>query len=323
MRNRGGGCLVAAALVLALVLVGLGATLVVLVSSPGSAPAAGPAPGQGSPELTDRGFASYAWPELAEVSARIAAAPSAEEAVRVAAECGVRVGDARAVTLDDGTQVTLTVAGLCHDERADGSGRAGITLVTSPIALGVLGHDGGALEGWESSALRAWLATEGLGLLPDDLAALVAPVTKTTENRPAAYASTDPFLALGETADALWLLSASEVCGPVTWVSDEYGSVPNANTDYVDHTAYDAVLSAEGEQYELFSARGVSGARDAFPALAAEIGGSPCAWWLRSAYPFTYDGSPERLCYQVSATGVPGTLASAASEAGVVAGLCI
>lgn len=317
--ERGGGCLVAISVLLglALLVAGAGALWLVLSSQPGSS-----AQEQGAVS-EPRAFADYSWDELSEISGEIAAAPSPEEAASVAASHGIHVGDTRTVTLEDGTEALLRVIGLAHDERADGSGKAGITLLTSPIALRQMSGDAANEGGWEASDLRSWFASDGLALLPDELAAKVVAVSKDASSRPVRYGSADLSGAVTQTEDALWVPSLSEVCGDVTLMTDEYGTEPSANTEYVDFVPYDELLSSEGEQYEFFREQGVSGASDAAPALQMSLGGSPCAWWLRTSYPFTYGGSSERYCYQVMASGLPSGLAAATSEAGVAVGLCL
>lgn len=324
----GGGCLVAVAVVLGVALVCLGAVLLWLVGTRGeglgeSEGEATETAAEGAPE-TARAFADYSWSELSGISAEISAAGSAEAAAEVAASYGILVGDTRTIELDDGSEVVVRVVGLCQDERADGAGAAGITLMTSPIATAEMSADPANEDGWEGSDLRAWLASEGLGLLPDDLAAVVLPVLKDTSSRAVTYGATDVSGAVTQTADALWVPSMSEVCGVVTLMTDEYGTAPSANTEYVDFAPYDELLSSEGEQYEFFSSMGVSGASAASPALVMSLpSGETCAWWLRTSYPFTYTASTERLCYQVMASGLPSGLVSAASEAGVAVGFCV
>lgn len=320
MSRRGGGCLVAAALALSLAVLVLGGSLLYLVSTQGgaSAPAA-----TGAGDEAARSFEDYGWAELSEISAQIAATGGGDAAREVAASHGIAVGDSRAVTLDDGTTVVVRVVGLCQDERADGGGPAGITLLATPLTSRAMAADSANEGGWEASDLRAWLATDGLSLLPDDLAALVVPVSKLTASAAVEYGSADVSGAVGATADALWVPSVSEVCGPVTWMTDEYGTVPSASTENVSFAPYDELLSSEGEQYEYFASQGASGSSGPVPCLEMTLGGEPRAWWLRTSYPFTYSASTERLCYQVMASGMPGALAQASSEAGVAVGLCI
>ena len=317
--RSGGGCLVALAALLGLALVCLGAGLLWMVvsSQPQSVPA------EVEPEDASESFEDYSWEELSEISREIASAGSGDEAASVALGHGISLGDTRVVTLDDGTDVLLRVVGLAQDKRSDGTGAAGITLLASPLSLRQMSSDPSNEGGWEGSDLRSWLASEGLDLLPDDLARVVVPVSKRTASRAVRYGTSDVSGAVTTSDDCLWVPSLSELCGSVTLMTDEYGSEPSANTEYVDFAPYDALLSSEGEQYEFFRQQGVSGAAEASQALVMSYAGSPCPWWARTSYPFTYEGSEERFCYQVMSSGLPSGLVPSTEEAGVVVGLCI
>lgn len=316
MSRRGGGCLTAVAIALGVALVALGAGLVWLVGSGGTPQA--PVPDSRA-ALVPREFQDYTWDELSQVAALVAAADSDEEAVEVATTYNVSVGATRSLQLDDGTVASLVVVGLRHDERADGGGMAGLTLMTSPIALRPMNESGTCDGGWEASGLRDWLSTEGMGLLPDELASVVVPVTKLTNNT----GVTSEAASVTPTSDSLWLFSASEVCGRVGWFESEYGGEPNAYTGYIDFAPYDELLSSEGAQYAYFADAGVTDSSDPSHALRLSYAGQDVAWWYRSAYPFSYTGEDAAYFYQAMATGFPGTTGLASESAGVVAGLCL
>ena len=315
MSGRRGGWLTALAVALGVIVCALGAALLYLVLT---AQPAAPA-GEGQDALERKSFSEYSWSELAEVAQLVASAGSDDEGRAVAQDYGVSVGDVRAVPLSDGRQATLTVVGIRADERADGSGPCGLTLMLSPIAVEPMNASDTNAGGWEGSELRAWLSGEGAALLPEELAGAAVSVRKKTNN----VGVTSDAAAVTETADALWLFSASEVCGELSWFTDEYGSVPNAHTGYVDFSAYDALLSQEGEQYEYFASRGVTGSSDPEGALAQDFGGSPVAWWYRTAYPYTFTGEDESYFYQVMSSGYPSSVGLAGEPAGVVVGLCL
>lgn len=316
MARRGGGCLTAVAIALGVVLVAFGAGLVWLVSTGGTPEASVAERDEG---LVPRAFQDYTWDELSQVAGLVASAGSDEEAAEVAATYNVSVGATRSFELDDGTVVSLTVVGLRHDERSDGQGLAGLTLMTSPIALRPMNSTGTSDGGWEASELRAWLASDGMGLLPDELAASIVPVSKLTNNT----GVTSDAAAVTTTSDSLWLFSAAEVCGPVGWFESEYGAEPNAYTGYIDFAPYDALLSAEGSQYAYFAEAGVTDSSDPTHALQLAYAGKDVAWWYRSAYPFSYTGDDATYFYQVMSTGFPGTTGLSSDAAGVVAGFCL
>ena len=184
-------------------------------------------------ELAPRtSVAEYSWDELSQVSALIAAAPSDEEAIAIATEYHLCSDDGKLdgtqtkeLELTDGTKVTVAVAGFRHDEKADGSGVAGVTFVT----LGSIGkqayNPSGDVTAWEDSPLRSWMNQSLMGELPEGLADLIVPVTKATGT---------PSGDLSETSDSMWLLSATELAGLAT-------------------------NGEEGSQYQLFSDQGVEG----------------------------------------------------------------
>lgn len=314
-RDKGRG-LTTLALVLSAMLVLAGAAMLHLVLSSLSDDAAeAPASDRG---LEPRSFSEYDWDELAEVAGYIAEAGDAQAATEVAREWGIELGDVRPLALSDGRSALLTVVGIAHDERSDGAGRAGLTLMTSPISLRSVNGDDTVSGGWEQSELRAWLGDDGIALLPEGLAQSVVSVRKSTNNT----GKTDDPASVTQTDDALWLFSVREVCGDITLFVDEYGEEIRGRTDYIDYGAYDELLELEGTQYAYFRELGVtcsSGASE----LAQEYGGGEVSWWYRTPYPYAFNGEEGAYFYQVMATGYPSTLGYASSEAGVVVGLCL
>ena len=318
MSRSGSRGLTWVALALSIVVCALGAGLVWLVSTSGGA--ANPEPATPAEKgLEPDSFDAYSWDELAEVAELVAAAPTDAEGRAVAEKYCVAVGDVRPLPLDDGRSATLTVVGIRADARADGSGVAGLTLMASPIALRPMNDVATNAGGWEASTLRAWLAGEGLELLPDELADAVVAVEKRTNN----VGVTADASAVTQTADELWLFSASEVCGAPGWFVAEYGAEPNYHTGYVDFAVYDALLAAEGEQYEHFRDAGVTGSSDPSGALALTYGGAETPWWYRTAYPYSFTGEDASFFYQVMASGYPSGTGLASESAGVVVGMCL
>lgn len=317
MSRHGGGCLAAVAVTLSLLVLALGAGLLCLVVT-GGVPGAQTAASQHE-ELEPKQFSEYSWDELAQVADLIAQAPSDEEGRSVAEAWHIHVGDSRPLPLSDGVQAQLIVVGIRHDQRADGSGVAGLTLMTSPVALRPMNDEDTNEGGWEKSELRSWLATDGLALLPEDLSGNLVEVTKLTNNSGVTKETSD----VTETSDTLWLFSLTEVCGPVDLFATEYGDEVRARTYYEDYTVYDDVLSAEGTQYEYFADAGITDLADASGTLALGYSGSDVSWWYRSPYPYTFGYDDEYFFYQVMPSGYPSTLGYASQEAGVVLGLCL
>lgn len=271
--------------------------------------------------LDPKAFSDYSWDELSQISAKIAAAATDDEGLAIAQEynladaSGVPVNETLEVVLDDNTLAYARIVGFRHDQRSDGSGVAGMTLMVSMLSEQPMEASNTNEGGWESSALRSWLAGDGMALLPDDLATHVVSVSKATNN---AGITADPS-SVTQTSDSLWAFSAVEVCGQISWFEDEFAS----EISYTD--GLDAVLNAEGSQYPYFSAAGVTGETGGQSgALALTYRGSSRPWWYRSAYPLNYaDTSSSSYFFRASETGYPSSVGQADAVSGVVAGFCI
>ena len=271
--------------------------------------------------LEPKDFTDYSWDELSQISTKIAAAATDDDGLAIAQEykladaAGAPVNETREVVLDDNTLAYARIVGFRHDQRADGSGVAGMTLMVSMLSEQPMETSNTSQGGWESSSLRAWLAGDGMALLPDDLASHIVSVSKASNN----VGVTSDLASVTQTADGLWAFSAVEVCGNITWFDDEFATE-------ISYTAgLDTVLNAEGAQYPYFSAAGVTeetGGQSG--ALALTYRGSSRPWWYRSAYPLNYaDTSSSSYFFRASETGFPSSVGQANATAGVVAGLCI
>ncbi|MDO4428129.1 MAG: DUF6273 domain-containing protein [Atopobiaceae bacterium] len=316
-RPDGGRALTALALALSALLVVAGALALYLVIT-SSAPETRP---QAAPEasLERKSFHEYEWDELAEVARIVAGEDSVEDAVSVAAEWGIEIGDVRPLPLADGRQATLTVVGIAHDERSDGSGRAGLTLMASPITARPMNGDNAVEGGWEGSDLRVWLLDEAPSLLPDALAQSLVPVRKATNN----VGVTDDSASVTVTSETLWPFSVREVCGDVSVFVDEYGDEIRGRTDYIDYATYDDLLNLEGEQYAYFAESGVTCSSDPVGTLSLSYGGAATGWWYRTPYPYAFIGEEGSYFFQVMEGGYPVTLGYAGQASGVTVGLCL
>lgn len=244
----------------------------------------------------------YSWEELSQISQLISSAESDEEALEIAENYNLCTSDGlldgtqtKELTLSDGTSVTMQVAGFNHDELADGSGVAGITFVSRGIvATRQMNSTNTTAGGWRDSSLREWMNSDLVDLLPDDVAAVVAPVIKYTNS---VGATSDTSSVVG-TEDTLWTLSYAEICGDMD----------------VDSDPRDAVFNAEGSQYQLFSDLDVSW--DA-PNEILQISGVD-GWWERTPDPM--DG---RYYMNVGADGTPWYAHGPTRELGVVMCFCV
>jgi hypothetical protein len=271
--------------------------------------------------LEPKDFSDYSWDELSQISTKIAAAATDNDGLAIAQEynladaAGVPVNETREVVLDDNTLAYARIVGFRHDQRSDGSGVAGMTLMVSMLSEQPMDASGAKAGGWEPSSLRSWLSSDGMALLPDDLAARIVSVVKSTNN----VGVTSDVSSVTQTADDLWAFSAVEVCGNISWFEDEFASE-------ISYTAgLDAVLNVEGTQYPYFSAAGVTGETGGpSGVLALTYRGSARPWWYRSAYPLNYaDTSSSQYFFRVSETGYPSSVGDASTPSGVVAGFCL
>lgn len=253
----------------------------------------------GASSLDSGVLGSMTWGEIVAAAYDIESAPDAEEAASRAASYGLmdENGDidagTKAIMLDSGETIAVRIAGICHDDKSDGSGKAGITFLATR-AIGPRGMNDAPSNrgGWEKSAMRTWLADEVLPSLPDELEGAIAPVSKTTNNAGLGEAA-EPHASLSVTNDALWIPSAAEIWGQdIAWFTD-------------DQAWCNDVLAEEGSQYRLFAQAGINAGgivvdtddaqafshetgRDASAptellARTFPDGEKQCDWWTRSS----------------------------------------
>ena len=228
-------------------------------------------------------FSAYSWSELSAISKEISEATSDSEGIDIAIgyhllDSGGKLdGKTKSVTLSDGTEAHVMIAGVRQDDLADG-GKAGLTLVFADApAVHAMNSESSNEGGWEKSEMRSWLNDEFLGMLPSDLKGAIKAASKKTDNS----ASTTPG-AVSSTSDKLWLLSLTEIIGSVP---------PN---DLVGGSGIPAeTYNAEGKQYKLFADKKVA-AGDANSALERKfvgddsegsgivVTGEASPWWQRS-----------------------------------------
>ena len=252
----------------------------------------------------------YTWDELSKIAGEISEAGSEDAAIDITKKYNLTTADGRLdgtqvkdIELADGTKCQVQIAGLLHDEKTDGSGKAGITFIFSNAIAerpfnATKTHEGG----WADSQMRSWLAVEGLNRLPEDLRNAVVEVKKLTNNE----GTTKSTSAVTETFDKLWLYSTVELTG----------AVPANEWPYGDNWVA-GIYNAEGEQYKLFHDT------NATPfvgnsILAKSFNGSSCIWWERTAVPNVSD---EFRC--VNAAGHSTDRKKANDSYAVVAGFCL
>lgn len=96
------------------------------------------------------------------------------------------IGDTKTIVGTDNAAYVLRIIGLNLDTKADGSGKAGITVsITKPdeiaAASGAL-YDGNQTGFWETTAARSYLQNTFMQILPADLQSVIKTVTKTSDH---------------------------------------------------------------------------------------------------------------------------------------------
>lgn len=175
------------------------------------------------------------------------------------AKAAMDAGTKFSMKLTDGQTLEYRIIGINHDDLSDGSGKAGLTFLTTSTTISsrMNATDTNA-GGWEKSELRAKMNSgEIWNLMPSDFQSKVKTVTKLTNNA----GGTDKNAAATATPDKLFLLSYSEIVPTSHWAS----SYP--------------WTSSEGTQYEAFKGK-----------VTNNYSGNDCLkigylWWERSVSP--------------------------------------
>lgn len=303
---------IAAAVVIAIV----GVVAVGAMSRPGQAPVDAPAQSEPKDDSANAGsnptdsgndaddsvavkssVEDYSWDELSELSAQIAAADDDSAAMEIAKKHNLCTASGKLdgkqtkkLQLSDGKTVTMRIVGFRQDDRADGSGKAGITMISEDAAATRYVSQAGSYSGWEGSELRTWMNDTLLSELPDEVSSKVVEVSKKTVG----YGSTTAT----SVTDKLWAPSFSEVVGELT------AGMKRAES-YVP----------EGDQYQLFSDEGVKWG-GTYSILGTK--GSDAYWWLRSIDPLN---AQYYLC--VSESGEPWYSHLPATEHAILMGFCL
>lgn len=175
------------------------------------------------------------------------------------------------VAMDAGTKLTMKltngqtleyrIIGINHDDLADGSGKAGLTFLTTSTGISSrMNATSTNAGGWEKSELRQKMNSgEIWNLMPSDFKAKVKAVKKLTNNVGGGSANKDA--AVTATSDKLFLLSYSEIVPTSYWAS----SYP--------------WTSSEGTQYEAFKGKVVNNSGSKLDLFTGAY------WWERSVNP--------------------------------------
>ena len=224
----------------------------------------------------------YSWGELSSISSKISEANDEYEAIEIAKKYNLVGSDGKLdgtqvkdITLSDGSTVQVQIAGILHDDKADGSGKAGLTFIFKDgMTSRAINSSNTNSGGWADSQIRSWLTNEGMNMLPEDLREHIVSVKKLTNN----VGQTTDASSVSETSDRLWLFSPVELYGVMSF--------------YTGKDAYcNAILNVEGKEYKLFRDCGTAMGQNN-QVLAKTYNGKVSAWWTRSPLP----SSPAHFC---------------------------
>ena len=91
-----------------------------------------------------------------------------------------RIGDTKTIKLTTGEELTLEIWGFNHDDKADGSGKAGITFGMRDLMANTRTINAGITNagGWPATDLRTWLHSTVIARLPQQLQDVLLEVVK-------------------------------------------------------------------------------------------------------------------------------------------------
>ena len=265
------------------------------------------------PEVRDC-LNDYSWDEISQISQLIAKKGDQNGAIEVAKKYHLCTSDGKLdgtqtkdVTLSDGTQAKVMIMGFNHDDKSDGSGKAGITFIfTDDVAkqnmcektdmdnlFQEIQDKGSATLSWEDTSLHAWLTDSFTNQLPSELGDKIVAVDKTvavmplitdtsyssrgydTEEIPSANFDYDSAPKAITSSDKLWLPSYVEIAP-----SEDPNLKSIKEEDPKLHNFRSYPLQ-EGSQYQLFKDAGVKWGEPnkILGTYDSEKGGG---WWLRT-----------------------------------------
>ncbi len=260
----------------------------------------------------------YTWDQLQEISLKIKAAETRNEAREIAKRYHLLDADGhipypctKRVKLTNGLEVGAQLVGIRHDELLDGMGKAGLTFM---FDAGIAERDAAAepsSAGWADCELREWLDSDGLKLLPNELRALIKGVKKVSNNVGVARSAS----CLSELPATLWLPAMVELCG---------NQPPESFTEDFHYLA--DIYNGEGKEYQLFRELKVS-PYTTNEMLVRQWKGRDACWWERTASPDTSESEGTLYMNRVGHDGDVFTYATPADNPNkrtcVIPGFCI
>lgn len=285
----------------------------------------------------------YSWEEIAQISKLISKKGDQNGAIEIAKKYHLCTADGKLdgtqtknVTLSDGTQTKVMIMGFNHDDKSDGSGKAGITFIfADDIAkknmferadldnlFQKIQDDGSASISWENASLRSWLSDSFSNELPSDLREQIVSVDKADAVMPWVSYTIDSYYGGGIGAELnddpdLMTTTTTITTSDKLWVPSyvELAPISDFNDDYMSHWAY---LLQEGSQYQLFDDAGLTEdtPNSILGIYDSQDGGG---WWLRSwaTYGDRFTGKDDHMlnpCFRSTSSHGNGEAASYRSD---------
>lgn len=194
----------------------------------------------------DRVFGNNSWNTIAQVSAEISA--NNMTSAQVAETYGWNLGDTKSETLTTGEVIQLRIIGYNHDDKSDGSGKAGMTLQMAGMleTKYAMNTKADARGGWEQCSFRKTTLPTIKATFPQSLLGVIKTVDK--------YSASSSLGNKTKTTDDMFILAQIELTG----------TEPENNAD-------------EGTQYSYWQLNNTDTARLPFANS-----------WLRSTYKEDY-----------------------------------
>ncbi len=193
------------------------------------------------------------------------------------------VGDTVTLTMKDSSTAQFRIVGIDHDDLADGTGKAHLTLISEKTLVNhKMNSSTTNAGGWESSAMRTYLNGDYMNtVIPDAVAGSIKSVSKKSfdYNGGSRISQT--------TSDKLWIPSFTEVGFNASQSSTVF------NTE-------------GGSAYAYFT-----------DSASRKKKGTSTSWWLRSA------DSSYSLCFYIVLSDSDYYYYSASNSYGVALGFCI
>lgn len=164
------------------------------------------------------------------------------------------LGDEKTITLTTGEVLTLRIIGFAHDDKSDGTGKAGITFETKKVMNGTRAMNGSAdnTNGWNLCSMRTWCNSTLFESLPTALKSIVKQVNKLTSSGAPNYTtivtSQDKAFLLSEietAASSSYSVSGEGTAYPIYTTTSSRAKLNSsgAGRDWLTRSAYKNIIS--------------------------------------------------------------------------------